>query len=164
MNKLLLIAAFCLSACGFHLKGTQQQLALENIYVMNSVEKPNEAQQQAYAALLEALRDSGVQVQESAADSQYKLVVGDFQFASRQVAIGGDSGNSRELEIVDGYRIALFDKDKALGDSHISSRSNISYSAGQYIGSTQEERNTHQQLARENAQTTLRFIRAKLAK
>lgn len=164
MKKFFLLSAVCLlSACGFHLKGLGgNTLNLDNLYVYSNLERHNESQQQAYDVLLDSLKDSGVHISQSEKDSQYKLIVSNFSFSSRQTAIGGDSGNTREVEITDGYTIALFKGEERLGESAISNRRNISYRAGQYIGSTQEESNTHEQLARENAQSALRFIRAKL--
>ena len=160
MKKLCLFACLCLlSACGFHLKGLSgSSLNFSDIYVLSTVEKPDASQQLTYEALLDALRESGVKLVDSEAASAHKLVVSNFRFHSREVAIGGDSGNSRELEISDSYSITLFKDNKNLGETTVQSRSNIAYSAGQFIGSLQEERNMHEQLARENAHSALRFI------
>lgn len=165
MKKLCLFACLCLlSACGFHLKGLgDNSLKLKNIYVISATEKLDAAQQLAYDALLDALRDSGVAIVDSEAASAHKLVVSQLHFHHREVAVGGDSGNSRELEITDGYSVALFKDNKNLGETSVQSRSNIAYSAGQFIGSMQEERNTHEELARENAHSALRFIQSKTA-
>ena len=152
--RLFLFAALLVSGCGFHLRGLDGQKShVAAVFVVAA----NDAGEQAVSTFKEVLQNNGIAL---ARDPQtpWKVVLDTFIRNRNQMAIGGQAFSTREIQLTDGYRMTVFKNGKPLGSLPISSRTNVEYSSGQYIGSAEEEENAHRQLAEENAHAALHYL------
>ena len=78
-----------------------------------------------------------------------------------RTAIGG-TGDTQEIELIDSIHARLEQNGTALGEQTFSSRSNVRYRSDTYLGSSQEEIEAHQQLARDNADKLIRYMNARI--
>ncbi len=156
----LLLAVLTLSACGFHLRGVGgQALNIQSLYLVNNGANSG-ASALSFNALQETLKNNGVTLLNHAEENIYKVVISDYSTSRRQIASGGDHGDTREIELTDGYHVALFKGEEAIADIVISNNMNVAYTADQYIGSQEEEKLAHKHIANENANATIRFIQS----
>ena len=74
----------------------------------------------------------------------------------------GSTGDTQEIELIDSIHARLEHNGTALGEQTFSSRSNVRYRSDTYLGSSQEEIEAHQQLARDNADKLIRYMNARI--
>ncbi|MDO4643594.1 MAG: hypothetical protein Q4A74_07120 [Cardiobacteriaceae bacterium] len=148
----IIVAPLCFAACGFHLKGT----SLSNSRLQTlSLSIPNEENELANT-IRTTLQQQNITISDSAA---IHVRISDIDHQRIRTAIGG-SGNIREIELYDSFRAEIEENGKVLGNQTFTSRSNIRYRSNTYLGSSQEEIETHQQLARDNADKLVRYLNA----
>lgn len=163
LHRPILLSLLCLltlSACGFHLKGTQSTATnIERLHlVFNDPKQEAPALQQSIA---QQLKQQNIQV--VAADSEAPQVIITNPFNRReQTATGGNVGDIREIELIDGFSAQLLIDGTPIAETAIASRTYIQQSSQQYLGSQEEESNAHHQLAHDNAGKLLRWIDAQL--
>ena len=147
-------AVLVAGGCGFHLRGFGGRSGHVESVLLVSADGSDE---QAVSAFKRILQSNGIAL---ARDNRtpWKIVLDGFTRKRNQTAIGGDESSTREIQLVDGYRVTVFKNGVSMGSLAIDSRSTVEYSSAQYIGSAEEEENAHRQLAEENAHAALRYL------
>lgn len=151
----LALSPLLLAACGFHLKGTARG---DNYLRELQLDWPNGADSAFESALKAALQQQNINLRDGA-PLRVQLDPTDRQRV--RTAIGG-KGDTQEIELIDSIHARLEHHGAALGEQTFSSRSNVRYRSDTYLGSTQEEIEVHQQLARDNADKLIRYLNARL--
>ena len=152
MNKSIFFLSLFLpliSACGFHLKGTKIENNLSNIALQCTEENEQ------CRAFQELCKSKNIKITDNA---EYKIVLADFASSARETANGGNSGNSREVEISDSYKVRVIKQGDVIAERYISNRENLQYKSQNFLGNNRESEITHRNLARENANSALRFV------
>lgn len=150
----LFCTALIAGGCGFHLRGLGGYSGQVKSVIVVSVDSPDE---QAVTALKAVLQNNGIALADQD-QTRWKIVLDSFSHTRNQMAIGDDRASTREIQLIDGYRVTVFKDGVSMGSLPISNRTNVEYSSAQYIGSAEEEENAHRQLAEENAYATLRYL------
>ena len=153
MKRRLLLAllTLALTACGFHLKGSERGDGhLREI----SLHWPNGADSTFQNALEAALQQQHITLNDAAA---VRLQIDPTDQDRIRTAIGG-KGDTQEIDSV---HIRLEKNGATLGEQPFSSRSNVRYRSNTYLGSSAEEDEAHQQLARDNADKLIRYTNAR---
>ncbi|SUO93538.1 hypothetical protein [Suttonella ornithocola] len=150
MKYLLSFLFILLSACGFHLKGTEQ--TLKHLSTLNLISHDETSLE--FITLQTALKNQHIQLNNN---SPWKVVISDYQQQRNQTA---NSANSREIELISGYQVEMFYQNRAIESIVINNRTSIEYSSSEYIGSSEQEKNAKARLTKENAAATIRFIEA----
>ncbi|MBR1374652.1 MAG: hypothetical protein IJ566_01030 [Cardiobacteriaceae bacterium] len=156
MNKSVFFLSLFLpviSACGFHLKGTKIENHLSNLELQCTEENEQ------CRAFQELCKIQNISISDSA---EYKVVLTDFTSQARETANGGDSGNSREVEISDGYKVRLIKQGSVIAERNIINQESLQYKSQNFLGNNRESEITHKNLARENANSALRFVNSVL--
>ena len=157
MKRRLLLAllTLALTACGFHLKGSERGDGhLREI----SLHWPNGADSTFQNALEAALQQQHITLNDAAA---VRLQIDPTDQDRIRTAIGGKV-DTQEIELIDSIHARLEHNGTALGEQTFSSRSNVRYRSDTYLGSSQEEIEAHQQLARDNADKLIRYMNARI--
>ena len=150
----LALLPLLLAACGFHLKGSSGGGHLREL----QLDWPNGADSEFENALKAALQQQNISLRDSA-PLRVQLDPTDRQRV--RTAIGG-TGDTQEIELIDSIHARLEHNGTALGEQTFSSRSNVRYRSDTYLGSSQEEIEAHQQLARDNADKLIRYMNARI--
>lgn len=150
----LFCTALVSGGCGFHLRGLGGYSGQIKSVIVASSDNPDE---QAVAALKVVLQNNGIALVDKD-QTPWKIVLDSFGHKRNQMAIGDGRASTREIQLVDGYRVTVFKDGVSMGSLPISNRTNVEYSSAQYIGSAEEEENAHRQLAEENAYAALRYL------
>ena len=150
----LALLTLALTACGFHLKGSERGDGhLREI----SLHWPNGADPTFQNALEAALQQQHITLNDAAA---VRLQIEPTDQDRIRTAIGG-KGDTQEIELIDSVHIRLEKNSATLGEQTFSSRSNVRYRSNTYLGSSAEEDEAHQQLARDNADKLIRYTNAR---
>ncbi|RJQ47116.1 MAG: hypothetical protein C4528_05895 [Gammaproteobacteria bacterium] len=150
-----LIPALLLTACGFHLRGSMEQLSsLPALYL------PAGATGLA-GELRSAARSSGARLVESREEAQAVVILGG-ETLERQVRSVGSTGKVREFELVYTVSFEVQDKDgKALSDAQtIRLTRDFVFDETQVLGKEAEETVLRQGLQRDAAGQILRRVQA----
>lgn len=150
----LALLPLLLAACGFHLKGSSSGGHLREL----QLDWPNGVDSEFENALKAALQQQNISLRDGA-PLRVQLDPTDRQRV--RTAIGG-KGDTQEIELIDSIHIRLENHGAALGEQTFSSRSNVRYRSDTYLGSSQEEIEAHQQLARDNADKLIRYMNARI--
>lgn len=140
-----------LTACGFHLKGVETSAHPTDIQLIST-----DADRMDFNRLKETIKNNRINITDTA---EWKAVISDYESA-RHIIVTGNNGNSREIELIDGYHITLFHNNQNIQSTRISNRTYLSYNSSEYLGNTAEESSAHEQIAQDNADASLRFILA----
>ena len=151
----LALTPLLLVACGFHLKGTAGG---DNRLRELQLDWPNGVDGELDSALKAALQQQNITLR-AGAPLRVQLDPTDRQRV--RTAIGG-TGDTQEIELIDSIHARLEHNGTALGEQTFSSRSNVRYRSDTYRGSSQEEIEAHQQLARDNADKLIRYMNARI--
>ena len=155
MKRRLLLAllTLALTACGFHLKGSERGDGhLREI----SLHWPNGADSTFQNALEAALQQQHITLNDAAA---VRLQIDPTDQDRIRTAIGG-KGDTQEIELFDSFRATISENGETRGSQTFTARSNVLYRSNAYLGSRAEEAEAHQQLARDNAGKLIRYLNA----
>lgn len=147
----LLLLIPLLTACSFHLKGFHTAAPPLHTLALTDTENQHH---DAYKTLITILENNQITINPNA---EWKAIISDYTQTSDIMV---NSSANREIELTAGYQVALYHQDKYIGHTTISNRSNIQYASGQYLGSISDKNATLEELYRQNAQATLRYINA----
>lgn len=152
MKKHLTLALpLLLAACGFHLKGlNDDNIVIKNLTLTDTESKHNDA----YNTLVTTLNNNHITLTNN---SEWKAIISDYQQRQNIVV---DTSKSREVELIASYQISLYHHDKKIENTTISNRTNIEYASGQYLGSISDQKEAWQSLNRQNADASLRYLNA----
>ena len=151
----LAFSSLLLAACGFHLKGTARG---DNNLRELQLDWPNGVDSAFESALKAALQQQNITLRD---DAPLRVQLDPTDRQRVRTAIGG-TGDTQEIELIDSIHARLEHNGTALGEQTFSSRSNVRYRSDTYLGSSQEEIEAHQQLARDNADKLIRYMNARI--
>ncbi|UJF25403.1 hypothetical protein L0B52_04450 [Suttonella sp. R2A3] len=152
----LLSAVVLLSACGFHLKGTQGALSYtpDTLYLVTPDNRGD------LALVLRDYIDAQKITLLKQGNDALTVVISDIDNRRIEKAMGNNTDRTREIELNDGFVATISRDGVVLGTRRISSQTSIEYASNTYLGNSEEEREAHIRLMRENADKLLRFISA----
>lgn len=150
--------ALLLSACGFHLKGTQDNPTLPTLALIFTQTDPLIEHE-----ITRTLQQHSINLAPPSQTSLH-LHISTPKPQRYQNAIGGLNGNYHEIELIDSLSIHITQDDTPIAQTILQSRTNISYDTTHYLASQAEEQQSHKQLAQDNAQKLLRYLQATLPK
>ena len=154
---LLGLALLALGACGFQLRGWDQRLGLESVYL------DARPQVSATAPLRRALRQAGAQLAPSAADAQLRVELLDERRDRRTVSVAGGAV-AAEYELTLAVRYAIRADAAQLGDPRWAEASRVyAIDRDSVAGSAEEQALIEAELMEEIVQEILRALNAAAA-
>jgi LPS-assembly lipoprotein len=158
-NIALALITFCLSACGWHIRGSlDMPKQLSNLYVSASDSKGP-----LITELRQLLKTNRVSLVEKSTDANYSLYILDENKDRRTAGVGGDELSSAyEITLKVNYEIHLKNHNQLVKGNAISIR-NFNYNTAAINSATQEELLLDQEMRRDLAQQILRRLSSVVA-
>lgn len=156
-RHLLGLALLALGACGFQLRGWDQRLGLESVYL------DARPQVSAAAPLRRALRQAGAQLASSAADAQLRVELLDERRGRRTVSVAGGAV-AAEYELSLAVHYAIRGGAAQLGDPRWAEAGRVfAIDRDSVAGSAEEQALIEAELMEEIVQEILRALNAAAA-
>jgi LPS-assembly lipoprotein len=158
-NIALALITFCLSACGWHIRGSlDMPKQLSNLYISASDSKGP-----LITELRQLLKTNRVSLVEKSTDANYSLYILDENKDRRTAGVGGDELSSAyEITLKVNYEIHLKNHNQLVKGNAISIR-NFNYNTAAINSATQEELLLDQEMRRDLAQQILRRLSSVVA-
>lgn len=164
IRLLLLAMTTVVSACGFHLRGsefTAAQISVDSVYVQG-----RGAAGPVAAGITNGLKDAGIKVTDSPKDAQYSITVQGGGFASSVLSVSPTTGKAEEYQLTF-HASALIKKNgrrKPLNSQTIEVSRDYTSDDRAVLGTFNEVEELRNDLVRDAADQILRIFKATLDK
>ncbi len=146
-----------LSACGFQLRGANQQVLQDvGIYIQSLGANILAAE------VRQQLTDAGTEPVTSAVDADYIITLSNESFHSKVLSVSPTTGKAEEYEITYTATLEIVDKSEGVTTSteSISAVRGFTFNQGAILGKIEEEAILKQDIAKQVAVSVLRRLRA----